>query len=146
MILNPHNQYVVVSKRPHRIADFLKEVLPAGSRLPSHIAVLITVENQDCMDERGPVLLRLPAYTKGFIVEPMLEQIDLSVIEPPTKAGEAEQVQWVVAGEENGHGARPCKADWLRDLNFQCQVRGIPFFNKGTLSPKVRQYPKGWAE
>jgi len=39
-------------------------------------------------------------------------------------------VDWVIVGGESGHGARPMRADWARDIRDQCVTVGVPFFFK----------------
>ncbi len=37
---------------------------------------------------------------------------------------------WIIAGGESGHDARPCDERWLLDLLTQCQGARVPFFMK----------------
>lgn len=39
-------------------------------------------------------------------------------------------VDWVIAGGESGHGARPAHPDWVRSLRDQCAAAGVPFLFK----------------
>jgi len=39
-------------------------------------------------------------------------------------------LDWVIAGGESGHGARPMHPDWARSLRDQCQAAAVPFFFK----------------
>lgn len=39
-------------------------------------------------------------------------------------------IDWVIVGGESGPGARPMKADWVRDIRDQCLAKGVPFFFK----------------
>lgn len=39
-------------------------------------------------------------------------------------------VDWIVAGGESGHQARPMHPDWARALRDQCAAAGVPFFFK----------------
>lgn len=39
-------------------------------------------------------------------------------------------LDWVVAGGESGHGARPMHPDWVRSLRDQCAAADIPFLFK----------------
>jgi protein gp37 len=36
----------------------------------------------------------------------------------------------VIVGGESGHGARPMRADWARDIRDQCKASSVPFFFK----------------
>ena len=40
-------------------------------------------------------------------------------------------IDWVIAGGENGPGARPMHPDWIRQIRDQCQEANVPFFFKG---------------
>jgi hypothetical protein len=50
-----------------------------------------------------------------------------------------EQVSWVIAGGESGHGARPMHPDWARSLRDQCKAAGVPFLFKqwGEYAPAI---------
>jgi protein gp37 len=39
-------------------------------------------------------------------------------------------IDWVIAGGESGHGARPMHPEWARSLRDQCFAAGVPFFFK----------------
>lgn len=40
------------------------------------------------------------------------------------------QLDWVIAGGESGHHARPSHPDWFRSLRDQCAAAGVPFLFK----------------
>ncbi len=44
--------------------------------------------------------------------------------------GELPGLNWVVAGGESGHSARPMHPDWVRSLRDQCAEAGVPFLFK----------------
>jgi protein gp37 len=65
-------------------------------------------------------------------MEPLLEKIDL-LKEYPVGKGSVPYgalLNWVIAGGESGHGARPSHPDWFRSLRDQCSAAGVPFFMK----------------
>lgn len=39
-------------------------------------------------------------------------------------------LDWIIAGGETGHHARPAHPDWFRSLRDQCKAAGVPFFFK----------------
>jgi protein gp37 len=39
-------------------------------------------------------------------------------------------LDWVIVGGESGPGARDCHVDWVRSLQGQCEVAGVPCFIK----------------
>jgi protein gp37 len=54
-------------------------------------------------------------------VEPLLEdlgEIDLTGID------------WVIVGGESGAGARPMQAEWVENIQRQCESASVPFFFK----------------
>ena len=57
----------------------------------------------------------------------------------PISEVDLENIHWVIAGGESGPGARPVKAEWLRELRDQCQRQCVPFFFKqwGGRTPKA---------
>lgn len=44
--------------------------------------------------------------------------------------GELPALDWIVAGGESGHGARPMHPDWVRSIRDQCAAAGVPFLFK----------------
>jgi protein gp37 len=59
--------------------------------------------------------------------------------ERATWTGYEDGIDWVIAGGESGHGARPMHPDWARSLRDQCDAAGVPFFFKqwGEFSPEA---------
>lgn len=108
----------------------------------------VTVENQQRADERIPILLDTPAAVRFVSIEPMLGQVDLTDIEmlsTPTmresidalsddegwvKGENAEFLDWVIVGGENGPGARPMQPEWALGVWRQCKAAGVSFFFK----------------
>jgi protein gp37 len=37
-------------------------------------------------------------------------------------------IDWVIVGGESGPGARPMKAEWVREVRDQCEGVGVAFF------------------
>lgn len=69
--------------------------------------------------ENPPVWKPVFGYI-GLSCEPLLGPVDLK----------RWLIDWVIAGGESGHGARPMHPDWVRSLCDQCQAAGVPFFFK----------------
>jgi protein gp37 len=40
------------------------------------------------------------------------------------------KIDWIVAGGESGHGARPMHPDWIRRIRDDCKTAGVPFLFK----------------
>jgi len=47
-------------------------------------------------------------------------------------------LDWVIAGGESGHGARPMDPEWARDIGRQCRDAGVAFFMKQLSGPHGR--------
>jgi protein gp37 len=76
-----------------------------------------------------PELLKLPARVRFISCEPLLGPVDLSKWLRPT-ATRRLAIDWVIAGGESGHHARPSNPEWFRSLRDQCIKRGTPFHFK----------------
>lgn len=49
-------------------------------------------------------------------------------------------LDWVIAGGESGHSARPMHPDWARGLRDQCKAAAVPFFFKQWGSHSLHEY------
>lgn len=108
----------------------------------------VSVEDQENANARIPDLLATPAAIRFLSAEPLIGPIDLTSIReqlegesfqifnaldhPDTlNKGECRQgLDWIIAGGESGHKARPAHPDWFRVLRDQCAAAGVPFFFK----------------
>ncbi|MFC7794579.1 DUF5131 family protein [Streptomyces cinereoruber] len=103
----------------------------------------VSVEDQKWADIRIPALLDTPAAIRWISAEPLLGPIDLTnvgtlnVLRGDSTGHEnglhwvdGPTINWVVAGGESGHGARPAHPDWFRTLRNQCAQEHIPFLFK----------------
>jgi protein gp37 len=112
--------FQVLTKRSERMAEMLRTSLRFAAELP-HVWWGVSVENRKHGLPRIDHLRTAPARVRFLSVEPLLEDlgpIDLSGID------------WVIAGGESGHGARPMHADWVRLVRDQCRTAGVKFFFK----------------
>lgn len=123
-----HHAFQVLTKRPERMRDFLKNKVSVpwgGYSFPDpwgkHIWLGTSIENQKTADERIPLLLQTLAAIRWISVEPMLGPVDLRALNG---------LDWVVIGGESGSKARPFNVQWARDIISQCRVAGIPVFIK----------------
>jgi protein gp37 len=114
---------------------------PKDMRWWPNVWLGVTAENQQRADERIPILLQIPAAVRFVSVEPMLGVVDLVAaldaaigiegkVEIPAVDGIDNWLHWVICGGETGPGARPTHPDWVRNLRYQCQASGVPFFFK----------------
>lgn len=126
--LCPDHTFLLLTKRPRRMAEYFR----TEQNRPMNCWLGVTAENQARLDERLPVLMNLWAPVRFVSVEPMLGPVRL----PPRMSPD-----WIIAGPENGAGARPCDPDWISDLYAQCQDRGVAFFDKRTEQPITQTVP-----
>lgn len=106
-----HCNFQVLTKRAERITNFV---------YPDNVWLGVTVENSKHKD-RIDYLRKTNAKIKFLSCEPLLEdlgELDLTGID------------WVIVGGESGNNARPCKAEWVRNILIQCKENNIPFFFK----------------
>jgi len=122
---------------------------------PKNVWLGASVENQHYAYMRIPFLMRCPAAVRFLSCEPLLDHVDFnfeSIIETTSGYKKAEfnalrqhvrisdgfddlvlidsKIDWVIAGGESGHGARPLHPDWVRTLRNQCLDAGVAFFFK----------------
>lgn len=140
--------FLVLTKRPERMAEFIKKYSADGGPLGNYPRSLpnlrlgTTAENQQQADKRIPVLLQIPAAVRFVSVEPMLGPIDMTqaMYGPDPKGmncfgftdgfGYEALINLVICGGESGPGARPMHRDWARNLRDQCVAAGVNFFFK----------------
>lgn len=124
----PKHTFIVATERPHRMFDLLHGT-PHLFPPARHIWVGATVENQEQLDERVPMLLKCPGEVKFVLADPMLSDL---YIHPYLH-----QLEWVVIG-----GAT--ELSWARHVKDQCAWAETPFFMKDGDIPEdlmVRQWP-----
>ena len=70
--------FIILSKRPERMFDYISQrYLPGKRAVLSNVWLLTSIEDQPTADDRIPWILKTPAAVRGVSVEPMLENIDL---------------------------------------------------------------------
>lgn len=128
---------------PHAAASFRRNDMmwcePSVWPLPN-VWLGVSVENQKWADVRIPQLLATPAAVRFISAEPLLGPVEPWHSHCPTHdfAGgmctfscpERRQVDWIIAGGESGHGARPMHPDWVRGLRDWCVDSDVPFLYK----------------
>ncbi len=143
--LTPHLDWLLLTKRPgavNRIVIDLNQV-----QLPANVWLGTSVENQEQADKRIPELLKIPASVRFLSVEPLLGPVDLGMVGPieyenhsPSYRnvlltpllgpGVKSRIDWVIVGGESGRNARPMHISWLRSIQKQCELAGVPFLFK----------------
>src|SRR5208283_5169289 len=135
MDIHRRHTYLLLTKRPGRMAAFIrKDRLDMAKDYP-HVWLGVTAENQARADERIPILLQIPAAKRFVSIEPMLGPIyaypylgctgmpDCLFCETAGK-----KLDWIILGQETGPGAR--KAEWFNSIIGQCKSAGVPVFVK----------------
>jgi len=107
--------YQILTKRAERLAE-LSDLLPWAK----NIWTGVTVEVPD-YKYRIDLLRQTNASIKFLSLEPLLEDIGIL---------DLTDIDWVIVGGESGPGARPIKADWVRNIRDQCVEQNVPFFFK----------------
>ena len=122
------------SQAAHEAADFLLE---NGIDWPLHNVWLgVSVESQDWASERLPGLLNCPAEVRFVSAEPLIDELDLTLVEDPFEGGYFNAlengVDWVIVGCETGTRSqtRDMQESWVRDLRWQCRSHDTAFFYK----------------
>lgn len=115
-------RFLIITKRIDRFQVGLPEDWGEGYE---NVCICSTVENQDRVDYRLPILLREPIRHKMIVCEPLLEKIDIS---PYLSSA----IELVVAGGESGNEARVCDYFWITNLREQCRDANVAFHFKQT--------------
>lgn len=94
----------------------------------------VSCEDQPRYDQRIGHLLRTPAAVRFISYEPALGPLDLrlgGMSMPDYSAHDPlPQIDWLIAGGESGHGARPCALEWIERIVEQCRAASVPVFVK----------------
>jgi protein gp37 len=113
----PWLDYILLTKRPQVAVKFFRD-----RAVPENLWPGITAETQKMLELRAPAILSIPAKVHVLSAEPLLEPLDLGVLD--------RRFEWVIAGAESGPRARPSHPDWFRRLRAECQAMDVPFFFK----------------
>jgi len=151
-VLTPQHKYLLLTKRPERMAEYHISRNEYG--IAENVGIGVTVCNQAEADAKIPVLLSISAAMRFVSIEPMLGEIDLDFGENmedyedsgvgmtpcgvggiwhqhPLFNGRCRRnLDWVIVGGESGHNARPLHPDWVRKIQRQCEDASVPFFFK----------------
>ena len=109
--------FLFLTKRIQRFMDCVPADWGDGYH---NVTVGCTVENQRRADERLPVFRDLPIKHKNIILQPLLEDVDISAYLTP-------DIELVVVGGESDRDARELNYDWVLNVRKQCMDRHIRF-------------------
>jgi protein gp37 len=132
----PTLDWLFLTKRPQNIAKMLPKAWPNGGM--HNVWLGTTTEDQAHFNQRWSVLSRVPAVVRFISYEPAIGPIRLN-------RTEGLQPDWLIAGGESGHGARPMRAVWIRDIIKDCEALGVASFFKqwGTIKNNPLMSEKG---
>jgi protein gp37 len=161
---NPHHTFLILTKRPQRMFEFMHEWAPNPffpDPLPN-VWLGVTAENQEQADKRIPILLQTSAEKRFVSCEPLLSEMYITnggmnnaYSVPTAYDNEGRGIEWtdpgvkfigldwVIAGPETGPGKRPMKKEWIMSLHEQCLSANVPFFDKkNILGLNCKEIPK----
>jgi protein gp37 len=124
---NERHTFQVLTKRADRLKEIHKELT-----WTDNIYMGVSVEDEKVM-ERIDLLRETGAKTKFLSCEPLIG---------PLPNLNLTGINWVIAGGESGHNARPVKQEWVLDIKDHCQKAGVPFFFKQWGMAKFNPDPK----
>jgi protein gp37 len=110
-----HHVFQILTKREDR----LRALAPLLS-WPPNVWMGVTIENRRFV-HRADALREVPAGVRFISAEPLLGALD---------GLDLDGIDWVIAGGESGHGARPMRLEWARQLRDQCTAEQVCFFLK----------------
>ena len=120
MLAADWHTYQVLTKRPTRMADLLREKFKSAAKA-DHIWWGVSVEDKRYGLPRIDELRRSMGRRTFLSVEPLIEDLGKMKLKG---------IEWVIVGGESGHGARPLKEEWVWNVQKQCEAAQIPFFFK----------------
>jgi protein gp37 len=118
--VTPSLDWLLLTKRPQNIKKMLPLDWPdAGYQ---NVWLGTTCEDQSRFDQRWPILSKIPAVVRFISYEPAIGAVRLH--------DNGIQPDWLISGGESGHGARPMKPQWVRDIISDCNRLGVFPFHK----------------
>ena len=112
---NPQHIFQVLTKRAERLAQLSPQL-----RWSHNIWMGVSVEDMRVV-ERIDHLRNTEARVKFLSLEPLIG---------PLPNMNLDHMDWVIVGGESGFKARPMEADWVIDIQEQCEKSEVAFFFK----------------
>lgn len=129
MMIGNWHIYQVLTKRPQKMAEFVKHWLKKKNfkEVPKHIWLGVSCGIQKAI-ERIEILKTIPAKVRFVSVEPLLEMVVASF----------EGIHWVIVGGESGKGFRQVQKEWILEIKNSCEKSNTAFYFKqwGGHTPK----------
>jgi len=116
------HQWLWLTKRPDRMAEFWEALRKKGIGWPSNLWAGTSITSQATTTRIGHLLRVGDDDTMRFLsVEPQHEEIDLAKCLP--------HLDWVIQGGQSG-GKTPFHMKWAVDLAGQCRRQNVAYFLK----------------
>jgi len=106
------------------------KLAPYANAWPHNVWLGATAENQKWLDKRMLELSSIPARVLFLSCEPLLGPLDFSAWRRSAGKDGIRMVDWVIAGGESGHHARPPNPEWFTSIRDQCVAAGVRFHFK----------------
>lgn len=126
--------WLLLTKRPENFAAMLPWTSTemadrySGSAPWRHVWLGVTAGVRESL-ERVSILRGTPAAVRFVSCEPILEDIRASDWDDAFRDG-AGKIDWLIVGDESGHGARPAQPDWVRNAREAALRHGVAFHFK----------------
>lgn len=128
--------FQVLTKRPERMAQFMALHEPIYGVAPN-IWLGTSIEN-DRHTYRADALRETPAAVRFISAEPLLG---------PLPSLSLTDIDWIIVGGESGHGARPMRVEWVREIRDACLNHGFDLMGRipaMPLPPRPAFFFKQW--
>lgn len=112
---NPQHVFQVLTKRAERLLELHTEL-----KWTHNIWMGVSVENEK-VKGRINYLRQTNAKVKFLSLEPLIG---------PLPNLNLDRIDWVIVGGESGHKPRKMDADWVIDIQEQCEKNEVAFFFK----------------
>lgn len=112
---NPKHIFQVLTKRAERLKELDQKL-----KWTNNIWMGVSIEEQK-VENRIDFLRETSASVKFLSLEPLIE---------PLPNMNLDNIDWVIVGGESGHSPRPMNADWVLDIQEQCEKSNVAFFFK----------------
>lgn len=127
MATAPWHTYQILTKRPERVIECLKD--NQWFYVQNYFWLGVSAEDQAYFEQRVDELDRIPHTGVKFVsAEPLLGKIKLI-------KSDANSIDWLIVGAESGNNTgkykyRECKLEWIEELVYDAMRLKIPVFIK----------------
>lgn len=116
MEATPRHTYQILTKRPDRMADVLKD----GFRVLPNVWLGTSIEDDRVLG-RLDELRRVAATIRFVSFEPLIGSV---------AGAKLDDVHWAIVGGESGPNARAMDPIWVEEIEAECRRAGTAFFFK----------------